>query len=256
MEAINAVPQFPVQATIVGEKVAGEAAKVRKQLEQLIKKVNSSAFDIAELLHTIKKNGYYEGFTTFQEYVKTLEIKPRKAQYLRRIAEVMEIMTIARDKYEPLGVAKLREITSLDVGGTWINPETKEETPIKAFVQGFIDKGKDMPLEEIKNHVKTLKGLIGEDAMAWLHLYMKEQAIDKVVRPAMELAKAQIGSVGKDDEGVSKDASDGAAIESICGAFLADPANEILAGGDYAVSTEDGSTDDADQTGDNNDNKV
>jgi hypothetical protein len=228
MEVFNQpVPQ------IVGPVVAGEAAKTRKQLEQLIKKVNSSAFDIAELLHKIKKNGYYEGFTTFQEYVRTLEIKPRKAQYLRRIAEVMDVMGIAREKYEPLGVAKLREITSLNMDDTWVNPETKEETPIKAFIQGFIDKGADMTLDEIKNHVKTLKGLVGEDAMGWLHLYMKQMAIDQVVRPALDLAKAQIGSVGKDDEGISKDASDGAAAEVVFVAFLNDPANGILAGKEH-----------------------
>jgi len=214
---------------IVGQKVAGESAKVRKQLEQLIKKVNSSAFDIADLLHTIKKNGFYEGFVTFQEYVKTLELKPRKAQYLRRIAEVMDVMQIPREKYEPLGIAKLREITSLNLDDTWVNPETKEEIPIKSFVEGFIYNGKDMPLDEIKNHVKTLKGLIGEDAMGWLHLYMKQMAIDQVVRPALELAKAQIGSVKKDDEGISQDASDGAAAEVVFVAFINDPANGILA---------------------------
>jgi len=241
---------------IVGQQVAGESAKVRKTLEQLIKKVNSSAFDIAELLHTIKKNGYYEGFNTFQEYVKTLEIKPRKAQYLRRIAEVMDTMGVKRETYEPLGVAKLREITSLDVSANWVNPETKEETPIKAFIQGFIDKGSDMPLEEIKNHVKTLKGLVGEDAMAWLHLYMKEQAIEKVARPALESAKAQIGSVGKDEEGMSKDASDGAAAEAIFASFLADPANEFLGAVDD-ISTEQSVYDEpADQTGDDNTDNV
>jgi hypothetical protein len=224
MEITNNVP------AIVGQVVAGESAKTRKALEQLIKKVNSSAFDIAELLYKVKKNGFYEGFTTFQEYVKTLEIKPRKAQYLTRIASVMDEMGIPRETYEPLGTAKMREITSLNVNDTWVNPETKDETPMKAFIQGLVDKGKDMPLEEIKQHVKTLKGLVGEEAMGWLHLYMKEQAIDKVARPALELAKAQIGSVGKDDEGVSKDASDGAAAEMVFAAFLADPANEVLAG--------------------------
>ncbi len=224
MEITNSVP------VVVGQAVAGESAKTRKALEQLIKKVNSSAFDIAELLYKVKKNGFYEGFTTFQEYVKTLEIKPRKAQYLTRIASIMDEMSIPRETYEPLGTAKMREITSLNVNDTWVNPETKDETPMKSFIQGLVDKGKDMPLEEIKQHVKTLKGLVGEEAMGWLHLYMKEQAIDKVARPALELAKAQIGSVGKDDEGVSKDASDGAAAEMVFAAFLADPANEALAG--------------------------
>jgi len=211
----------PPNVVIVGEKVAGESAKVRKQLEQLIKKVNSSAFDIADLLYAVKKNGFYEGFTTFTEYTKTLDIKPRKAQYLTKIAAVMDEVSIPREKFEPLGTAKLREITSLNVNDTWVNPETKEETPIKAFIKGFVEKGKDMTLEEIKEHVKTLKGLVGTEAMSWLHLYVKQSALDNTMRPALELAKAQIGSVAKDDEGVSKDASDGAAAEAIFADYLA-----------------------------------
>lgn len=215
---------------IVGEQVAGEAAKVRKQLEQLINKVNTSAFDIGDLLHTIKKNGYYEGYTTFQEYVKTLEIKPRKAQYLRRIAEVMEVMEIPRADFEPLGIAKLREITSLDVDGTWHNPDTQEDIPVKTFIKAFVEKGVDMKLDDIKQHVKTLKGLVGDDDMNWIHLYMKQIVIDQVARPALDKAKMLIGSVAKDDEGISKDASDGQAAEVIFVAFLNDPANDVLAG--------------------------
>jgi hypothetical protein len=216
---INAIPQNP-EYVIVGQKIAGESAKVRKQLQQLIQKVNSSAFDIADLLWTIKKNGFYEGYTTFTEFTATLDLKPRKAQYLTKIAAVMDEVGIPREKFEPLGTAKLREITSLDVNDTWVNPETKEETPIKAFVKGFVEKGKDMTLEEIKEHVRTLKGLVGVEAMGWLHLYMKQSALDNVARPALELAKAKIGSVGKDGEGVSKDASDGAAAEAIFADFL------------------------------------
>jgi hypothetical protein len=52
--------------------------------------------------------------------------------------------------------------------------------------------------------------------------------MDNTVRPALELAKNAIGSVGKDDEGVSQDASDGAALEAITAEFLANPANNVL----------------------------
>jgi len=169
---------------------------------------------------------------------------------------VMEALEIPRVKYEPLGIAKLREITSLNIDETWTNPETKAQTPIKAFVQGFVEQGDNLSLEEIKQHVKTLKGLVGEEAMGWLHLYMKQIAIDQVARPALELAKAQIGSVAKDDEGVSKDATDGRAAEVIFVSFLNDPANEALAGVYNAVSTENGSTDSTEEAGDNNDNEV
>ena len=205
---------------IVGEKTAGESVKVRKQLEQLIKKVNSSSFDIATLLHTIKKNHYYDGFNTFAEFVKTLEIKPRKAHYLTRMAEVMETVGITRDKYEPIGVAKLREITSLNPEDTWVNPETKEETPISEFIKGFVEKGHEMPLEEIKTHVKVLKGLVGAEAMIWLHLYVKQSVLDNVIRPALDKAKMLIGSVKKDEDGNSLDATDGQAAESIFADFL------------------------------------
>jgi hypothetical protein len=221
------------QTVLVGEQIAGQSAKVRKQLEQIISKVNSSSFDIAELLYTIKKNGYYEGFTTFSEFTKTLAIKPRKAQYLTRIAEVMEVVGIPRAQYEPLGTAKLREIASLDVNGSWTNPDAEKGTepiPIKSFIVGFVDKGSEMSLEEIKNHVKTLKGLVGSEAMGWLHLYVKQSALDNTIKPALQLAKKQLGSARKDDEGISQDYSDGVAAEVIFADWLSDPANEVLAG--------------------------
>ena len=82
---------------IVGQQVAGESAKVRKQLEQLVKKVDSSLFDMAELLWEIKKNGYYEGFVTFREYTKSIGLKESKSRYLPRVAEVMEEVGVDRE---------------------------------------------------------------------------------------------------------------------------------------------------------------
>src|ERR1035438_5606718 len=223
---------------LVGQQVAGDSAKVRKELEKVIKFTNGSMFDISDLLWTIKKNGYYEGFTTFSEYVKSLKFKERRLTYLTKMAEVMDTVGVSREKYEPLRLAKMRAITSLNPNGIWINPETKDEVPIKSFILGFIEKGQDMSYQEVLEHVKTLQGKVGAEAMGWLHLYMKEQAIVQVGRPALELAKAQIGSTHKDDEGVSKDASDGAAAEMIFASFLADPANEALTGDNNAEENE------------------
>src|ERR1700748_1545354 len=97
------------EAQIVGAAIAGEAAKTRTQLESLISQANKSAFDIAVLAHSVKKNGYYTPYTTFQEYSATLDIKPRKLQYLARMASVMETVGIDRTVYEPVGLSKLRE---------------------------------------------------------------------------------------------------------------------------------------------------
>lgn len=222
--------------TVVGDQVAGaqlqksEARATRKQLESLIKTLNHSTFDIGELLHSIKKNNYYHGFNTFTEYLETLAIKLRKAQYLRRIAEVMEVLDIDRATYEQVGVAKLREITSLDPEGKWLNTETVEIMPLSGFIRGFIEKHAELSLEEIKAHVKLLKGLVGEDALHTYRFQCPEIVADRTINPALELARRQIGSVSKNDEGVSQDAKDGACWEVIAIGFLLDPANEVLAG--------------------------
>lgn len=217
----------PVSTVIIGEAVAGESTRVRTQLETLIKNVERSKFDIGELLHKIKRNGYYNGwgFTTFAEYAATLSIKPRTAQYLRKMAEVMDAVGVTRERYEPIGIAKLREITSLDPEKTWTNPETNETIPLKDFIVGLVDKAAEMSLEEIQQHVRTLKGFVGDDDLVFLNVSMKRSALDSTVRPALQLAKQNIGTVGRDDEGTAQDASDGAALEVIAADFMSDPAN-------------------------------
>lgn len=217
-----------VETVIVGESQAGRSSIVRKQLEGLLSTLNKSTFDLAELLFEVKSNGYYQpwGFNTFQEYVNSLDIKARKAQYLVRIVDVMDEMGITREVYEPLGVAKLREISSLEPKEMYTDA-AGVQTPMGDMIVGLVDKAKDMPLEEVKQHVKTLKGLVGEDELIWLNFSAKKVVVDEVIRPALELAKANIGSVGKDDEGNSKDASDGRALEVIAIEFLNDPSNQF-----------------------------
>jgi hypothetical protein len=209
------------QQVIVGEVVAGEAAQVRKQVELVVQNANSSMFDLAELLLNVKKNNFYSGYTTFSEYLGSLKFKRRRLDYLVKMAETMDIVGIAREKYEPLGISKLRVITSLNVNGIWVNPETKQEVPLKSFIIGFVEQGQDMSLAEIAQHVRTLKGEIGDEAFVILHIKVKRNALDKVIRPALESMKMLIGSVKKDDEGQSIDASDGRALEMIAADYLA-----------------------------------
>lgn len=221
------------EVVIVGEAVAGESAKVRKQLEKLISAVNKSTFDIAELLSKIKHGGFYKPVAnTFYEYVSTLDLKPRKAQYLMRIVDVMAQVGIAREKYEPVGTAKLREITSLDPEGTWKNPDTGEDVPLKDFIVGFIDKAPNLTLDEVKQHVRTLKGFVGDDDLVWVNVCLKRSARENTVSPAFELARKHLGSKGKDEEGNATEYSDGTVLEMICAEYINDPANNVLAEGE------------------------
>lgn len=216
---------------IYGDAVAGqEDKKVRSALENLINTVNKSNFDIAELLHTVKSKGYFMawGYTTFKDYSATLNLKDRKVQYLTKIVETFAAVGVDRKEYEPLGIARCREISSLDPSAIWTNPESKLETPMKEFIVGFVEKGEEIDMDTLKQHVRTLKGFVGENDLTWINICIKRSVLDNTIRPALELAKNFIGSVAKDSEGISQDASDGTALEMIAVEYLNDPANNVL----------------------------
>lgn len=213
-----------VAPTVIVNVEIGEAERARRELEDLISFQVKSNFDIAEKCHIIKSRGFFQPFTTFQEYAKTLTgLKPRKIQYLTRMAGVFDTVGIPRSVYEPLGVARCREITSLDPGTTWVNPDTNEATSMDDFIRGFVEKGEEIPMEDLKRHVRTLKGFVGENDIVWENVPFIRAVYDNTWRPAIEKAKALIGSVAKDDEGISQDASDAAAAEVIAVNFLNDP---------------------------------
>lgn len=222
------------KVVMYGEKEAGRASKIKDVLENLVNNIEKSNFDIAELFYEVKSKGYYNswGYNTFSEYVKTLNIKSSKANYLERMARVMDTVNIPRSKYEPLGIGKLREITSLNPEESYKNPKTNELIPMSEMIAELTERASLMSLEEVREYVRALKGLTGDDALVWLNLSIKKAALDEVIRPALELAKVNIGSVGKDDDGNSLDASDGRALELICADYLADPANHVLPEGE------------------------
>ena len=217
------------EGVLVGEAVAGAAVKAMQQVEALIANINKQQFDLADALYTVKKNGYYQkDFATFKEYYLTLKIKPRRAQYLTKLVETMTAVGISRQEYEPLGIAKLREITSLEPSGVYTNPINGEQTPMKDWIVGFVEKGAEMDLEEIQKHVRTLKGLVGENDIVFKNLAFTRQQVEKTIDPAIELARANIGSVGKDEEGISKDASESACVEVWAVEYLNNPANNPM----------------------------
>lgn len=208
------------EQVIIGEAVAGQSQNILNEINALIAGVNTSTFDLAERLHTVKKSTLYApNYDSFGEYVKTLDLKASKGYYLIRIVEAMTFAGIPRSVYEPIGLAKLRIISRMKFDGP-----NAVENPVETL-QALIDAAPTMTLEELNQQIATAQGLTGEDAMVWLNITLKKAARDNVVRPALDLAKKNIGSVGKDEEGMAKDASDGAALEAIAADFLSDPNN-------------------------------
>ena len=214
------IVEFPQEAAIIGEAEAGASTKIREKLEVLIGSLERSKFDIAELLYEIKDKKYYVGygFDTAEEYFATLMQKQR-AKYLVRIVDVMNECGCSRDEYEKLGIAKLREITSLDPKG---NYKDKDGTliPIRDFIIGFVDEGEKMSLKDIQEHVKTLKGLTGEDELVWVNLHMKRIVKETTWMQAIEKARVNIGAIARDENGNAIMASDARCAEVIAIEYL------------------------------------
>jgi hypothetical protein len=202
------------ETVLVGEAVAGQAAQARQRLEHLIGAANQNLFDIGEELYKVKDGRLYQPeFNTFREYILSLKFKESRARYLARIFEVMNSLNIQRSKYEPLGTTRMREITSLDPKGEWINPDNGDKYAIKDFIIKFVDAGETIPIDDLRRHVRTLKGFIGENDLTHVTFTMKRSAYEKNVRPALEKVKLLMGTGPKDEEGNAELPSDGAALE-------------------------------------------
>lgn len=209
----------PTENVIVGDVEAGRAVQVRRQINKLIYATNTNTFDLAELLHEVKSKNFFTAwsFESFSKYAKSLDIKYSKSYYLVRIVENMRAAGLAREAYEPVGLGKLRVISRL-------KPETEfKGTPVSLLINQLTLKAIGMSLEEVQHEVDTILGLTEDESMVWLNIHIKKLSRENVVKPALALAKKHIGSVAKDEDGNSVDASDGAALEMICANFLADP---------------------------------
>jgi hypothetical protein len=224
---------------IVGEVVAGEAAQTLKQIKNLVKGISSNTFDLAVALHKVKKNRWYAPkYLTFTEYIGTLDLKSSKGHYLVRIAQTMEDVGIPRMEYEAVGIAKLRAICRLDLQDSEGNPKQYEGVPAVEVIKDLIQQAPAHSPEAVDETVKKLQGLMGEDAQVWQNISLTV-AQRKKWREAVDLAKLNIGSVGKDDEGNYKDPSEGACMEVIALSYLLDPNNRPE--GEAGISEVDGS---------------
>ena len=206
---------------VVGEVEAGRAAKVRREINKLVKGVSTNTFDLAELLHEAKTGHYYSpDFESFSKYAKSLDIKYTKCYYLVKIVENMKAADVSRTQYEPIGLVKLRAISRLNPTG-----EDYNSIPMPLVIRELALKAAQMTPEEVTQAVDTILGLTEDESMVWLNIKMKKLARENAVKPALALAKKHMPeSQTKDPEtGEYKDPGDGAALEMICANFLADP---------------------------------
>ncbi len=205
---------------IVGEIEAGRAAKVRREINKLVKGVSTNTFDLAELLYEAKSGHYYEpDFESFSKFAKSLAIKYTKCYYLVKIVTNMIAADLKRIEYEPVGMVKLRAISRLTATGEYNGiamPLVIRELTLKAM---------QMSPEEVTQEVDAILGLTADESFVWINIKLKKLARDNAVKPALALAKKHMASSQtKDPEtGEYIDPSDGAALEAICADYLSDP---------------------------------
>jgi hypothetical protein len=227
----NVTLGIPV-APIVGEAVAGEAAATLAEIKKLVKGLSVNTFDLAEKLHKVKKNKFYAPkYNTFGEYAKTLDLKLSKSYYLVKLVEIMESAYVPRSVYEPVGIAKLRIISRLathNPDGTpkiysgMVNDGTNC-TGVE-LVKAIMENATTGTPEQIEALVRKANGQVGDNAPEWENIPMTAGQRAKW-QEAISLAKKNIGSVGKDEDGQYKDASVGACAEVIAVSYLQDPNN-------------------------------
>lgn len=224
-----ALPQE--RAAIHGETVAGRAAEVRSQLEALAKRGNKLDLDRAVLLTESKRNRYWEeDFESYGDYTQQVAgLKERAALYLVSIVEGTETLGIPLARIEHLETSKLREIFSLDPNGFYVNNEEMRTEPLHEHIARLlteIDTHKTSPIlsqDEVKAQVKKLKGLVGvNDLVSMTKAKVTADCKANVTDPAVALAKQNIGSTRRDNEGDAVEPSDGAAWEVIAANYLAD----------------------------------
>jgi hypothetical protein len=225
-----ALPQE--RAAIHGETTSGRAAEVRSQLEALAKRGNKLDLDRAVLLTESKHNRYWEEeFDSFGDYtVSVAGLKERAAYNLVKIVEGSEALGIPLSRIEHLESSKLREIFSLNPEDFYVNQELQRNEPLHEHIARLlveIDPAKTSPVltqEEVKAQVKLLKGLTGEnDLVPMTKAKVTASCKANVCEPAVELAKRNIGSTKRDNEGDAVEPSEGAAWEVIAQSYLADP---------------------------------
>jgi hypothetical protein len=212
-------------SVIVGEAVAGESAQALKQVTQLVKGISTNTFDLAEALHKVKKNKFYQPkYETFGEYAKTLELKLTKAYYLVRMIENMEAAGVSREKYEPVGIAKLRLISRLDMQDENGAPKMYQGVSAENWIKGMIAHAPETTPSDLEAMIKGLLGLTGDNSTVWENWAMTLGQRTKW-HEAIELAKKNIGTVGVDADGKHKDASTGRCCEIVAISYLQDPNN-------------------------------
>src|SRR5271157_4208613 len=213
---------------IHGDAVAGQSSALRKRMRLLAGDLAKYTIDLAEaLLQAQETHCYLQwGFESLPEYAELeLGLKPRKSQYLARIARVCRDAGVARADYERVEITKLRSITSLSIKDTFYNRDKKKHEPMVEYIVHLIAEAPELSTAEVDEEVARLKGLTGENAMLTRSYSVTRSAYENTIQRCFESIRKRLGSAGRDETGKAKEYTDGNVIEALCAEWNGDPRN-------------------------------
>lgn len=214
--------------TVIGEPIAGQSATLRKRMRILAADLTKHTFDLAEAFLLAQETRCYAewGFDSLPEYAELeLGIKKRRAQYLATIVRVCRDCGVARKDYEPIGITKLREITSLNPDTSYYNADEKKHEAMVEHIVRLIAEAPELSTVEVEQEVARLKGMTGENAMVMRAYKVTLSCWDNVIAPCLESIRKRLGSAGRDGTGAAKEYSEGACYEALAAEYNADPRN-------------------------------
>lgn len=212
------------EQVIVGEAVSGRAAQVRLRLRGMASNIDTSEFDMIELLCEAKEESYATkwGFSSLREYgIKELGLKARRVQYFTRVGTVCKAVGLTRKQYEPCGRSKLREIVRLDPDSTYFNKDTRENEDMAEHIVRLILDHDNFTFEQVRDEVARLLGQVGANRRVVRSYGTSASVWENVIQAAYEKARRYLGSKGRDEDGNAREYSDGDCQEVICAAFNA-----------------------------------
>ena len=221
MEKLN--PQV-----IVGDAVAGQSALLRKRMRLLAGDLVRHTFDLAEAFLLAQETRCYAewGFESLPEYAEVeLGVKPRKAQYLSRIAKVMRDCGLKRADYEGAGLTNLRAISTLDPKGTYYNREEKQHESLVDHIVDLVASAPELSTQGVEERVAHLKGLDGENALVTKSYTVTKSCYENTIKRCFESIRMRLGSAGRDGTGAAKEYNDGAVVECLAAEYNSDPRN-------------------------------
>lgn len=219
-DEVAVVVEETAQCAVVPATDDVRANEVREKITSIKDNLQGDFLDLCDLLSEAHEGAYhltwgYGNFAVWVEENSGLDISARQAFYYIAVSRVSKKLGIDKKTLKSAGMAKLKEIFSLDAAVF--------EKEILQLTQSAAE---GTQLEDIKAQVKALKAPAGSPSEKPCFTIKLASTMRDTFDQAVELARQNYGDTVDPVTGDPKDISVSTALELICVNYLQDPNNQ------------------------------